>query len=114
MSFFKSDIVQEELKEISTLQEEIYTKMYAFSNMNKEDKLYHVEVLEKLLTKQRILYTRMSLSDDPEAKKMKQNILDSAQMMGLPSGADMNMIFNNMSRMLDVMKQQIDNGGEDQ
>jgi hypothetical protein len=35
-------------------------------------------------------------------------------MMGLPSGADMNMIFNNMSRMLDVMKQQIDNGEVDQ
>jgi hypothetical protein len=48
------------------------------------------------------------LSDDPEAKKMKQNIIDSATMMGLPSGADMNMIFNNMSRMLDVMKKQID------
>ena len=60
MSFFNSDIVQEELKEISTLQEEIYTKMHSFAGMNKEDKLYHVDLLEKLLTKQRVLYTRMS------------------------------------------------------
>jgi hypothetical protein len=29
MSFFNSEFVQQELKEISTLQEEIYEKMYA-------------------------------------------------------------------------------------
>jgi hypothetical protein len=50
----------------------------------------------------------LSLSDDPEAKKMKQNILDSAAMMGLSPNTDMNSVFNNMSRMLDVMKKQID------
>ena len=52
--------------------------------------------------------TRLSLSDDPDAKKMKQNIVDSATMMGLPPGTDMNQVFSNMSKMLDVMKQQID------
>jgi hypothetical protein len=82
--------------------------------MNRQEQLFHVGLLEKLIDKQKVLYTRLSLSDDPEAKKMKQNIIDSATMMGLPSGADMNMIFNNMSRMLDVMKQQIDNGEVDQ
>ena len=39
---------------------------------------------------------------------MKQNIVDSATMMGLPPGTDMNKVFSNMSKMLDVMKQQID------
>ena len=41
---------------------------------------------------------------------MKQNIIDGAVMIGLPSEADMNSVFNNMSKMLTVMKQQIDNG----
>lgn len=107
MSFFKSDIVQEELKEISTLQEEIYTKMYAFSNMNKEDKLYHVELLEKLLTKQRILYTRMSLSDDPEAKVMKETIMSEAVMLGFPPNTDISYVFSNMTGIIANMKKAI-------
>ena len=68
MSFFKSEFVQKELEEISRLQEEIYEKIYSFAGMNKEDKLIHVELLEDLLNKQRVLYTRMSLSDDPDAR----------------------------------------------
>ena len=46
--------------------------------------------------------------EGPRGKKMKQNIIDSAQMMGLPPNTDMNSVFNNMSKMLEVMKQQID------
>ena len=41
--------------------------------------------LKDLIEKQKILYTRLSLSDDPEAKKMKENIIESASMMGLPN-----------------------------
>ena len=114
MSFFESDVVRAEMTEISELQDDVYRNVFNFPKMNRQEQLFHVGLLEKLIDKQKVLYTRLSLSDDPEAKKMKQNIIDSATMMGLPSGADMNMIFNNMSRMLDVMKQQIDNGGEDQ
>jgi hypothetical protein len=55
----------------------------------------------------------LSLSDDPEAVEMKERIAQSASMMGLPPNVDMNIIFNNMSRMLDVMKEQIDKTGSD-
>jgi hypothetical protein len=107
MSFFKSEFVQEELKEISTLQEEIYTKMYSFSDMNKEDKLYHVELLEKLLTKQRVLYTRMSLSDDPEAKAIKETIMEQAIMLGFPPNTDISYVFANMTGIITNMKKAI-------
>ena len=110
MSFFDSDVVRAEMTEISELQEDVYRNVFKFPSMNKEEKKFHVCLLEKLINKQQILFTRLSLSDDPEAKKMKQNIIDGAVMMGLPSEADMNSVFNNMSTMLTVMKQQIDNG----
>jgi hypothetical protein len=55
----------------------------------------------------------LSLSDDPEAKEMKQRITESAAMMGLPSNVDMNIIFGNMAKMLEVMKEQIDKTGSD-
>ena len=64
-------------------------------------------MMEKLLDKQRVLYARLSLSDDPEAKIMKERIVDSAKMMGLPTNVDMQTIFTNMSKMLDVMKRRL-------
>ena len=108
MSFFNSDIVRAEMTEISELQDEIYGSVFTFPTMTKEDKIRHVDLLDKLLNKQQILYTRLSLSDDPEAQSMKEKISSSAAMLGLSPGVDMNVIFNNMSKMLEVMKQQID------
>ena len=108
MSFFDSEVVRAEMTEISELQDDVYRNVFNFPKMSSEEKLFHVSLLERLIEKQKVLYTRLSLSDDPEAQKMKQNIVDSATMMGLPPGTDMNTVFTNMSKMLDVMKQQID------
>ena len=113
MSFFSSEVVRAEMTQIGEMQEEIYKNVFTFPTMSKEEKLEHVKLLEKLLDKQKVLYTRLSLSDDPEAIQMKERITESASMMGLPSNVDMNVIFNNMSAMLDVMKQQIDKTGSD-
>jgi len=113
MSFFDSDVVRAEMTEISELQEDVYRNVFKFPSMNKEEKKFHVAMLERLLDKQRILYTRLSLSDDPEAKMMKDRIVESATMMGLPPDSDMNTVFSNMSKMLEVMKDQIDKSGSD-
>jgi hypothetical protein len=113
MSFFDSEVVRAEMTEISELQEEVYGSVFKFPSMTKEDKLKHVEIMERLLEKQKVLYTRMSLSDDLEAKEMKERIMQSAIMMGMPPGTDMNIILNNMSKMLSAMKEQIDKTGSD-
>ena len=108
MSFFKSDIVRAEMAEISELQEEVYSNVMKFHYMNDEDKIYHVEILEKLIDKQKILYARLSLSDDPGAKQMNDDIRKSATIMGLPEDMDMSLIFGQMSQMVDLMKRQLD------
>ena len=108
MSFFNSELVRAEMSEISILQENIYKNIFEFPNMSKKEKLFHICLLEKLLDKQQVLYTRLKFSDDPEAIKMKERIKDSAQMMGLPSDVDMNVVFNNMSELLEIMKKHID------
>ena len=113
MSFFESEVVRAEMTEISELQEDIYRNVFEFPRMSKEEKLFHVALLEKLLNKQQVLYTRLKLSDDPEAIQMKQRIQESARMMGLPSEVDMNVIFNNMSKMLEAMRERIDETGSD-
>ena len=77
--------------------------------MDNEEKEEHIDLLMELLDKQRILYARMSLSDDPQAKKMKENIQESAVMMGMPKDVDMSNVFANMEKMIGIMKQQVDN-----
>ena len=108
MSFFNSDIVRAEMSEISILQDDIYRNVFTFPTMNDEEKKFHISLLEKLLNKQKVLYTRLSLSDDPEAVEMKERIIESAQMMGMPPNVDMNIIFNNMTRLIEMMKEQLD------
>ena len=108
MSFFDSDVVRAEMAELSELQEEVYNNVFKFPTMSKEDQEYHIDILEKLLEKQKVMYTRLSLSDDPEAKEMKKRIIESAAMFGLPENIDMNIFFNNMSQAVGMMKQQID------
>ena len=111
MSFFDSDIVRAEMAEVQELQEEVYANVMKFHYMNNSDKLYHIKVLERLIEKQKIVYARLSLSDDPDAKQMKEEILKSAVMMGLPKNVDVNLMFNQMSDMMKVMRQQLDTNG---
>ena len=108
MSFFQSDVVRAEMAEIHELQEEIYNNVFKFPTMKREDKKYHVDILERLLEKQKVMYARLSLSDDPEAQEMKKRIVESASMMGLPSNIDMSSLFNNMSQAVEMMRKQID------
>lgn len=108
MSFFNSDIVRSEMTEISILQEDIYKNMFSFPMMNIEEKRFHISLLEKLLNKQKILYTRLSLSDDPEAIEMKDKIIESATLMGMSSSVDMSVIFNSISKIIETMKDQLD------
>ena len=81
--------------------------MFSFYTMDKQDKLEHVELLKNLIDKQKVLYARLSLSDDPEAKKMKDHISKSATMLGMPENVDMNTIFTNMEKLVGHMKEQI-------
>ena len=109
MSFFNSELVREEMDEISRLQDKVYQKVWEFPSMDKDDKLEHVEMLSELLDKQKVLYTRLSLSDDPEAKRMKEQIMQSAKSLGFPEDVDLTYVFSNMTKVLDSMKKSIYN-----
>ena len=79
--------------------------------MTNAEKLEHVEMLEDLLNKQKILYTRLSLSDDPKAKSMKENIMKEATMIGFPADVDLATVFSNMNAMIANMKKTIQKEG---
>ena len=106
MSFFDSDIVRSEMVEINELQEDVYENFMIFPYMNNADRARHIDQLSKLIEKQKIVYARLSLSDDPDAKEMKEKIMESAQSMGLPADVDVGKMFDQMSEVIDMMKKQ--------
>jgi len=106
--FFDSEIIQEELTDINNLQEEIYGSLFDFSSMSNDDKLKHIEILSTLLEKQKVMYTRLTLSDDPQAIEMKENLRKSVTMMGFPPETDMTMLFNSMNATIEALKDYID------
>ena len=107
--FFKSEIVREELEEINELQTELYSNMVNMTQLaNLEDKQEHIEKLTRLLEKQRLMYTRVSLSDDPEAKAMKKQLEQSVTMLGFPEGTDISVLFDGMKNTIENLKDGFD------
>ena len=105
--FFESDIVQEELNEINELQQEVYGDAFNLMRMSSAERVEHVENLETLLEKQKIMYTRVSLSDDPQAVEMKKNLEKSVKLMGFPTGTDMFQLFDAMDKTIEKLRQSI-------
>ena len=54
------------------------------------------------------MYTRLALSDDPEAKKLKKQLEDSVQLMGFPQGTDIQVLFDGMKQTIDNLSQHVD------
>ena len=106
--FFDSDIVREELQEINELQMSIYKNAMKFGTFSREDKVDHIERLTELLERQKVMYTRISLSDDTEAIDLKIHLQKSVELMGFPEGTDMLLLFSGMSNTIDNMKSQLD------
>jgi len=97
--FFESEIVRKSIKEMEELQKEIIEETFKAPIMNREQKKEHVELMRTFLEKQKNLYFRVSLSDDPEALEMKQRIEEAAQFLGF-EGNNINELFEEMERTL--------------
>ena len=106
--FFESEIIRNELKEINQLQQDVYGSMLSFGDMDREDQIEHIEMLSILLDKQRVMYTRLSLTDDPDALKMKEQLEKSVELMGFPAGTDISVLFNGMTQTIDKLKKVVD------
>ena len=106
--FFDSEIIQEELEIINDLQEKIYEKAFSFDTMTNDERLVHIDNLSQLLEKQQIMYTRLSLSDDPKASRMKAELEKSVILLGFPAGTDVSQLFRGMSNTIESLRQMVD------
>ena len=107
-SFFDSEIVQREMKDIHELQTIVYNASHDYTSLSREEKIEHIENLTELLDMQRVMYTRLSLSEDSQAKKMKEDLVNSVTSLGFPIGTDVNLLFSSMENSIEMLKSHID------
>ena len=91
------------MHEITCLQKELYDVIMKFPMMSPKAKSEHIDTVMELLERQQIMWTRLSLTDDKEAKKMKDYIATHAQELGF-GDTDMGTIFSNMKTTLDQVQ----------
>lgn len=99
--FFESEIVRQSIKEMEELQQQIIQETFKAPIMNKEQRKEHVELMRTFLEKQKNLYFRLSLSDDPEALEMKDRIQEAAKFLGFDGTRNMTELFSEMENTLD-------------
>ena len=81
MTFFNSDIVQEELQRMQELYLEINKMGLLLSTDQKREQL---DKMMRLIELQQTMYMRVTLSEDPEAKKLVDQVKNAAAMLGMP------------------------------
>jgi hypothetical protein len=82
MSFFDSEFVQQEISEVNKLRDKITENIESFSELSISDKKKRIDFLSELLNRQRLIYTRVSLSQEPEAIQLKEELNRAAIKLG--------------------------------
>ena len=81
MKFFQSEVVQKELNQMQDLYMEI-NRMGIMLNL--KQKREQLDKMMRLIELQQTMYMRVTLSEDPEAKKLVDQVKYAAAMLGMP------------------------------
>ena len=81
MKFFQSEVVQEEL----TQMQELYMDINRMGLMlNLSQKREQLDKMMRLIELQQTMYMRVTLSEDPDAKQLVEQVKNAASMLGMP------------------------------
>ena len=81
MKFFQSEVVQKELTQMQDLYMDINRMGLMLSLDQKKEQL---DKMMRLIELQQTMYIRVTLSEDPEAKKLVDQVKNAAKMLGMP------------------------------
>lgn len=106
--FFNSDIVKKTMTELSDMQQELLHQVLFVPYMSSEQKKEHLQLMRDFLEKQKILFFRMSLSDDPEAIEIKNQIIENAKMFGVLEGSSTEEFFSILEKTIEGLAKLLD------
>ena len=112
--FFDSEMVQESLEDIKELQDlitqwNIIDTAFAPVTGYEEDELEQLDLIEELLEKQKLMYFRCKLSKDEDAMMVAENMRESLRQMGMPRGATVEQMFDNLKGSIRKLRETLDN-----
>ena len=79
-----------------------------FMLLDYDRKQQYFEALEKLIEKQKVFYARIELSDDPEAKSVKETMKQGIVMLGATPDTPMQSMFDELLDKISVMRQKLE------
>jgi len=106
--FFDSEMVRESVMELDKIQQELFEQVMNLSFYDKKGKKEHLDLMREFLEKQKIFIFRLSLSDDPEAIELKDNILKSAQLFGLAQNGSIDDFFKILESQIEYLEKTLD------
>ena len=107
-NFFQSELVRGDIQEMAKLQEFCFRSVTNLALLDKERKLQYFEALRKLLEKQKIFYTRISLSDDEEAMSVAENMKNAVVMLGGNPNLNIMEMFDELLTKIDTFEEMVD------
>ena len=106
--FFQSELVRGDIQEMAALQEFCFRSVTNLALLNKEKKKEYFEAMRRLLEKQKVFHARLSLSDDPEAKMVIENMKQSIVMLGATDGLTIQDMFDDLMKKIEGFERMLD------
>ena len=108
MRFFDSDQVRDTVMELEQLQEELTMDLMHIAEYSVEERREHLRRLKTFLEKQKIFFFRISLSDDPDALKIKEKVVEAAKMFGYSEIDGMEKFFQQLDHTIKNLEKTLD------
>ena len=108
MRFFDSDQVRDTVLELEELQQELTMDLMNLGKYSVEESRDHLKRLKTFLEKQKIFFFRISLSDDPDALKIKEKVVEAAKMFGYSEIDGMDKFFEQLDHTIQKLEKTLD------
>tara|TARA_E500000331_G_scaffold146231_1_gene142307 strand:+ start:2502 stop:2846 length:345 start_codon:yes stop_codon:yes gene_type:complete len=105
--FFQSELVRGDIQEMVELQQFCFRSAMNFMLLDYDRKLEYFEALERLIEKQQVFYARIELSDDPEAKSVKETMKQGIIMLGATPTTRMQDMFTELLEKVHGFKEKL-------
>lgn len=103
---FNSEMIREGVSEISSIQRKLLKNSSNEQVFTSDNKYEQLKLLKELLEKQKLMYTRFSLMEDPEAKIMLEKMTTAAQ---ISNNSSLYEFFAELDKKINFLENALDN-----
>ena len=108
--FFQSELVRGDIQEMVELQQFCFRSAMNFMLLDYDRKKQYFEALERLIEKQKVFYASIELSDDPEAKSVKETMKQGIVMLGATPDTPIEKMFDELLEKINMMREKLEEG----